>query len=405
MRVVGLFAGIGGFEVGLENAGHETILLSELDEQAKTILDREFGSPVVGDIRRLRRLPRGTEIVAAGFPCTDLSQAGRTAGIRGEQSGLIDVVFELIEHGPRVPWVVLENVPNILRLHGGHGIRHITRRLERLGYSWAYRVVDTRAFGLPQRRQRVFVVASRERDPSCVLFASDEEPTWPADREFDRAAFGYGFYWTEGNRGVGWAREAVPTLKGGSGIGIPSAPAVWLPQRAPARAFVVPGIEDAERLQGFEPGWTRGAVDDVRGDRRRWRLVGNAVAVPVAEWIGKGLKNRALYESRPQRPFQRGKWPIAARGGPGIEPVAVDVTTWPVSELRKPLRGFLQSATPLSVGAAAGFLDRLQRSTLSVGPTEFRVALAQYCTDHGCPRIARAASAPRDAESASRLAV
>lgn len=405
MRVVGLFAGVGGFELGLQRAGHETLMLCELDVQARAVLDREFGAPVVGDIRSLRQLPRGTDVVTAGFPCTDLSQAGRTAGIGGAQSGLVDNVFDLLERGPRVPWVVLENVPNILRLHRGHGIRHITQRLEGLGYGWAYRVVDTRAFGLPQRRQRMFLVASRDGDPGRVLFASNETPTWPSDLEFDRGAFGYGFYWTEGNRGVGWAREAIPTLKGGSGLGIPSAPAIWVAQRAAVRAFVVPGIEDAERLQGFEPGWTRGDESDMKSARRRWRLVGNAVAVPVAEWIGKGLSQPALYESRPQRPLADEGWPSAARGGPGLQPVAVDVTTWPVSERRLPLRSFLQHATPLSVGAAAGFFDRLDASTLSVGPTEFRAALAQYCTAHGSPRIGRAAPPGRAGARAPRVAV
>lgn len=383
MRVIGLFAGIGGFEQGLQLAGHETKLLCELDEDARGVLERRFDAPLALDIRGLRSLPRGTDLVAAGFPCQDLSQAGLTAGIEGAQSRLIDVVFELLKRKPRVPWVVLENVPNMLRLQRGRGIRHVTSRLQDLGYSWAYRVVDTRAFGLPQRRQRVFVVASRDGDPGRVLFRGNDVPTWPTEAIFDPEAFAYGFYWTEGNRGVGWAREAIPTLKGGSGVGIPSPPAIWLPGRAPHSAFLVPGIDDAERLQGFSPGWTRPSREDSRAERQRWRLVGNAVTVPVAEWIGRGLLRTGPIEPNLHSELRRDQWPVAAQGGPGAEPVRVDVSTWPVTEPRLSLSEFLNCPTALSMGAALGFFERLQRSTLIVGPPAFRRALAQYCTYHG----------------------
>jgi DNA (cytosine-5)-methyltransferase 1 len=88
MRSVGLFAGIGGFEVGLERAGIETELLCEYWEPAVTVLQKRFDADIVGDIRDLKALP-GVDLVTAGFPCTDLSQVGRTAGIDGSESGLV----------------------------------------------------------------------------------------------------------------------------------------------------------------------------------------------------------------------------------------------------------------------------------------------------------------------------
>src|ERR1700752_1062926 len=106
-------------------------------------------------------------------------------------------------------------------------MRHVVGRLESLGFQWAYRVVDARAFGLPQRRQRVVLLASRTEDPCPVLFGGeDTEPHGDLD-----GAEHVGFYWTEGLRGLGLAIDAVPTLKGGSGLGIPSPPAVWMPGR------------------------------------------------------------------------------------------------------------------------------------------------------------------------------
>ncbi len=99
----------------------------------------------------------------------------------------------------------------MLQLARGAGMRYLVEQIERLGFRWAYRVVDTRAFGLPQRRRRVLIVASRDEDPSAVLLADDAEQP----REPDVWKLG-GFYWTEGNRGLGWIREAVPPLKGSS---------------------------------------------------------------------------------------------------------------------------------------------------------------------------------------------
>jgi DNA (cytosine-5)-methyltransferase 1 len=161
---------------------------------------------------------------------------------------LVRHVFGLLRDR-QVPWVVLENVPFMLQLERGRAMRHVVEELEELGYRWAYRVVDAMAFGLPQRRRRVFVVASRQGDPERVLFADEAKPR--AVKEWTPKVPA-GFYWTEGNRGVGWAVGAIPTLKGGSGLGIPSAPAVLMPRGD----VLTPDIEGAERLQGFPAGWT-----------------------------------------------------------------------------------------------------------------------------------------------------
>ena len=250
LSVVGLFAGIGGLEVGLGEQGWRTELFCEIDPAAAAVLKHHFPDvPLVKDVARLRGLPGATELVTAGFPCQDLSQAGRTLGISGERSGLVGHVFRLVRYrkGPR--WLLLENVPFMLKLDRGRAMLHLTTELEALGYRWAYRVVDARAFGLPQRRQRVMLLASRTEDPREVLFAGDAGA--PTDDDQDARACG--FYWTEGVRGLGWAVDAVPTLKGGSTIGIASPPAI---RRQRTREIVTPGITDAERLQGFDPDWT-----------------------------------------------------------------------------------------------------------------------------------------------------
>jgi DNA (cytosine-5)-methyltransferase 1 len=362
--VVGLFAGIGGIELGLARAGFRSMLLCEIDESARRVLsDKLDGVPVHDDIRTLEELPP-CEVIAAGFPCQDLSQAGRTAGISGAQSGLVGEVFRLIDAAPSPPrWLVLENVSFMLSLDRGEAMRWLVGQLESRGYSWAYRVVDSRAFGLPQRRQRVLLVASQQADPRGVLFDEDVTGGCAEDHDGELAC---GFYWTEGLRGLGWAVDAVPTLKGGSTIGIPSPPAIWFP---PSGHIGTPDIRDAERLQGFDSDWTAAADDD--GNRRRtdrWKLVGNAVSVPVAEWLGGRLLGHDREVRQEEHPILPGdRWPRAAWGQPGGQRSGVDASMWPVQWPRPHLHEFLEHPTrPLSARATAGFLSRTRRGNLRI---------------------------------------
>src|SRR5262249_139954 len=152
-----------------------------------------------------------------------LSQVGPTLGMHGTKSGIVRDLFRLLKRAP-VPWVLLENVPFMLHLHRGAAIRYVISELEALGYSWAYRTVDTRAFGPPQRRERVFLLAGLEEKPWRILYEDAVPVAQPRTEKVPPC----GFYWTEGNRGIGWAPNAIPTLKGGSSVGIPSPPAIWL---------------------------------------------------------------------------------------------------------------------------------------------------------------------------------
>ena len=276
-NVVGLFAGVGGLEAGLQRAGHNILRLCESDPAAQEVLQERFkDADFDGDVQDLKRLPPETELLALGFPCQDLSQVGTTNGINGEKSGVVSNVFALLKR-KRVPWVLIENVPFTLHLNRGSGIRFLIEKLEGLDYRWAYRVVDSQAFGLPQRRRRLYLLASRETDPAPVLLNQDARNPCIEDDYRNRAC---GFYWTEGNKGLGWAVDAIPPLKGGSDAGIPSAPGIWLPDGR----VVTPDIRDAERLQGFRTDWTKPALR-VAKPGYRWRLVGNSVSVPVAQMV------------------------------------------------------------------------------------------------------------------------
>jgi DNA (cytosine-5)-methyltransferase 1 len=366
--VVGLFAGIGGIERGLHLAGFHSEMMCEIDAAAQRVLKHNFpGIPVVKDVRELRSLPKA-EIVVAGFPCQDLSQAGKTAGIRGRHSGLVAEVFRLLSRPTTRPrWLLLENVPFMLHLQRGRGMRFLVESLEELGYAWAYRVVDARAFGLPQRRQRVLLLASRTEDPRTILFHGNEcEPT-PANPE----KVACGFYWTEGLKGLGWAIDAVPTMKGGSTVGIPSPPAIRMPHD---RMIVTPEIRDAERLQGFSADWTLPSTDgDNRRNGPRWRLVGNAVSVPVSKWVGERLRAPMPYDDRHDTPLPKdARWPRAAWGKRG-KAFRTDLSMWPTQLEYQHLEEFLLYPTaPLSERATAGFLSRVRASTSLRFPKGFK---------------------------------
>jgi DNA (cytosine-5)-methyltransferase 1 len=366
MKVAGLFAGIGGFELGLHDVGHSSELLCDILPTAQAVLKHRFsGVDVIADVIKLSSLPSDIDIVSAGFPCQDLSQAGKTAGLAGHRSGLVGEVFRLLEKRKKarrpVPWVVVENVPFMLQLGGGSAMRAIINEFERLNYRWAYRVVDTFGFALPQRRERVYLVASTVGDPAEVLLADDEPLTRPST---DLANLAHGFYWTEGLSGLGWAVDAIPTMKNGSTIGIASPPAILLPDGR----IVKPGIRAAEKLQGFEPDWTEPA-EQVAKPSFRWALVGNAVSVPIPRWIGTRISIPGEYDLGRDRPFPfSGRAPRAARFD-GKTRFEVSIGVDPLGLRAPPLTELLgDDFSLLSERATAGFLSRARRAKLRFHP-------------------------------------
>ena len=404
LSVVGLFAGVGGLELGLELAGHRTLLLCELMPHARAVLSaagkrdddfRAFAHAAMAiDVTSPKlesSLPDRFDLLAAGFPCQDLSQAGKTDGINGSRSGLIGHVLRILERRRRVArprWVVLENVSFMRHLGRGIGMEVVLSGLSKLGYAWAYREIDSLAFGLPQRRKRLFIVGCLlgEGDPRHVLLEGDVEPDESRKGAGWQDGRACGFYWTEGNRGIGWADNAVPPLKGGSRLGIPAPPAIILP---PGGELVVPTIGDAERLQGFPRGWTQPAAQvDQRGERLRWQMVGNAVSVPVAQWIGERLKAVSGAMERSDEPIPAGsKWPAAAwQVDPSGPRFAASVSGWPQRRDRTSLlsvvteKGSIPPA--LSLRAASGFLRRFEASNLLKRDPEHRAALLSILRHH-----------------------
>ena len=362
-RCVSLFSGIGGLDLGLELSGFSVGERCESWTPAQEVLRSHWPSADVHPDVQTFQPSEGYDLLAGGFPCTDVSHAGRKAGVDGSATRLVHHVFRIARYS-RPTWILLENVPNLLRLHSGLGIRTVVDALESLGYRWAYRTVDSRFTGVPQRRPRVIILASASEDPASVLLADDAGPPPAID-----TPTAWGFYWTEGRFGVGAVAEAVPTLKGGSTLGLPSAPAVWTPSALPGEKFKVVGVGDGEALQGLSRGWTDAAVDTGAIDHR-WKLVANAVTVGVARWVGTSIVGYSQGLGRNPAALscdefaRTGPWPPAAAGEDGRSwPCSASV--WPRREPPQMLLSAISpSATTLSHRAVTGFLNRIDRSGL-----------------------------------------
>jgi DNA (cytosine-5)-methyltransferase 1 len=162
MRFVDLFAGLGGFHLALEQLGHSCVFASELDPALQRIYSNNFSLTPSGDIRKV---PVATipahEILCAGFPCQPFSKAGEQDGFECPSWGdLFDKVVEILEcHQPE--YVLLENVPNLLKHDEGATWRIVVRLLKAAGYESDARILSPHQFGVPQIRERIYIVARR----------------------------------------------------------------------------------------------------------------------------------------------------------------------------------------------------------------------------------------------------
>lgn len=168
LTAVSLFAGVGGFELALNNHGVDVVASVEIDDAARGVLKHKFpNTKLFSDVKEVTGndlikagfIPE-KGIIVGGFPCQDLSVAGRRAGLDGERSGLYWEIVRLAEE-TQAKWLVLENVPGLLTSQKGRDMGIVLGTLVDRGYSVSWRVLDAQHFGVPQRRRRVFIVAGR----------------------------------------------------------------------------------------------------------------------------------------------------------------------------------------------------------------------------------------------------
>ena len=161
MKVLDLFSGIGGFSLGLERAGMETVAFCEFDEHAQKVLRKHWpGVPIHSDIRELNaKQYRGTvDVVCGGFPCQDLSTAGAQAGFSGDRSSLYTEMLRIIgECMPR--YAIFENVPGLITGDSGRWFAKFLYDLDKIGFDAEWHCIEAGYFGAAHRRDRVWVIA------------------------------------------------------------------------------------------------------------------------------------------------------------------------------------------------------------------------------------------------------
>jgi DNA (cytosine-5)-methyltransferase 1 len=305
-RMASFFSGIGGFDLGFENAGFQITMQCEIDAFGRRILKKHWPhSKLHGNIKELVNadIPV-SDVWTGGFPCQDVSLArmGQRAGLKGSQSGLFHEFARLIsESTPRV--VVIENVSGLLSSHGGRDFGTVIRTLADIGYSVGWRTLNSKYFGAPQSRDRVFIVGCY-RDatgPAKILFepecggghlekggSNGKATISPFKKELgDNDGNGpvfqelaYCLYATSARHtGTDWSRTYVT-----------------YPKLGKVRRLTP---NECEPIQGFPINWTH--LEDYSGDiekleSARYKSLGNAVTVGVAAWLGARIATY-LYEN------------------------------------------------------------------------------------------------------------
>jgi len=165
IKIGSLFSGIGGFELGLERAipGSSSIWQVEQNKYCQQVLKKHWPDSIIyDDVRTVgKHNLQQVDIICGGFPCQDISTAGKKGGIHAKRSGLWWEMFRIIgELRPRV--AVLENVPNLITL----GMSEVLGSLASIGYDSEWSIISAKEFGAPHLRKRVFVVAYSNSDRS-----------------------------------------------------------------------------------------------------------------------------------------------------------------------------------------------------------------------------------------------
>ena len=280
MKCFSLFSGIGGFDLALRNQGHEITGACEIDKYARSVYAKQFpGVKIWENATKInpKELP-DFEILCAGFPCQAFSVAGKMRGFDDTRGSLFFEIARIAKE-KRPSILFLENVKGLLFHDKGKTFLTIIRTLDELGYNVQWQIINSKYF-VPQNRERVFIVGYSRGKRKRKIF-----PIGNHDTEIKR----------NGKKNM---------------IAIPVLTPDRIKKRQNGRRFKTNGEEsftltaqdkhgifdgtrirrltplECERLQGFPDNWTKGISDS-----QRYKCVGNAVTVPVVEFIVKELFN------------------------------------------------------------------------------------------------------------------
>ena len=296
LKMIDLFAGIGGIRQGFESIGCESVFSSEWDASAQKTYAENFGDIPYGDITQIdpEQIP-SFDILLAGFPCQPFSQAGKKLGLADTRGTLFFDIAKIVNHHrPRV--VFLENVKRFKSHDGGKTFETIKTILEDLGYQIHAKVLNAKDFGVPQNRERIYIIGflgevdfsfpeplgkktrlgdilEKSIDPKYTL--SDKLWAGHQRRKKEHAAKGYGFGYSMFNEESEYTSTiSARYYKDGSEI--------LIEQEGKNPRKLTP--REAARLQGF-PDTYKLPVSDTQV----YKQFGNSVAVPVIKALAKEI--------------------------------------------------------------------------------------------------------------------
>jgi DNA (cytosine-5)-methyltransferase 1 len=327
-RFIDLFAGIGGFRMGFEKAGFECVFTSEIDSACQEVYENNFGDKPFGDITKInpQDLP-DFEVLLAGFPCQPFSISGRKLGFEDTRGTLFFNICQIIEEKqPEV--VVLENVKHLIHHDGKRTFKVIINSLKELGYKVSYQILNAKDFGVPQNRERIFIIASKykifdfgqlkkkyppqlrdflDNEGDFEILDEDEYTLIENLREQETGLLFAGYR----NKGT-WRNGVRPNTEHLSRVhrqpnriysvdGVhPTIPSqetsgrffVYIPEQKIVRKLT---INECYRLMGYPESFKRH-----KRLSENYKQVGNSVAIPVIEAIAKSILTQKLLIDEPQ---------------------------------------------------------------------------------------------------------
>lgn len=296
MKFLELCAGIGGFRQALENLGCECVGYSEIDKHAIKLYSAFFNDERnFGDVTKIEaeKLP-DFELLVGGFPCQAFSIAGKRGGF-DDTRGTIFFDFARIMKAKKPKFAIFENVKGLLNHDGGKTYETMLRTLDEIGYDAQWGILNTRFHGLPQNRERVYIVANlRERSATKILFERGDGITDKVARTQQSII---GNYYTKSGKthqrsGVLNENSIAPCLtvsdckeprmvKIGAKTGLYSA-GDKVRRLTPKECFRLQGFKDDMVELGYKLGIS---------DTQLYKMAGNAVSVPVVEWVAQRVLN------------------------------------------------------------------------------------------------------------------
>jgi DNA (cytosine-5)-methyltransferase 1 len=306
MNVGSLFSGVGGLDLGFERQGFSVSWACDKERSCRKILAKHFpNATIYEDVRTIDPVKASpVDVVIGGFPCQDLSTGGQRKGLAGERSGLFYEFIRIVRDMPTRPsFVVVENVPGMLTSSNGRDFGIVLNEMVKQWSpkSIAWRTLDSRFFGVPQRRERVFVVADLrgERAAEVLDLHTDMRGDTRARTTngkntvsafsplFDEYVEQYPEAIRKSRKAQSnkdfetWVQTEYSNTLNLFDVGQRSS--VLVMENKNTVRYLTP--LEWERLQGFPDGWTDGL-----SDRARYNQMGNAVTVNVAEWVAKRMK-------------------------------------------------------------------------------------------------------------------